>query len=333
MMRNRCLVGLVGLAAALSFGGVAPEHEKSAAQVVALHSAGSAVSLGSALPRRATAVFAKAPPKGTIVLGRSFPNASNTGVPDAIKRQLKAYRGSCTITAKNVRIDRKIITCDQLRLLGPRTRITNSIIRGTVYSDCCYLNGSYSLTDSEVHGPKATATVVGEARFELTRVEITGGSRSVFCNIRCVIRDSYLHGQYTDKRGIDHESGVRMDTGLTFVRNHVTCDATPVPPDAGCSAAITGYGDFGPVRNNRLANNLIDGGPHGSMGYCAYGGSTRGKPYPKARHVRFVNNIFRRGAKGKCGIWGPVTSFDVKAPGNVWKNNLWDDGKPVRATM
>ena len=45
--------------------------------------------------------------------------------------------------------------------------------------------------------------------------------------------------------------------------------------------------------------------------------------------MRAIRNIFMRGPSGKCGIWGPVVAFDSKAPGNVWDNNLWDDGKPV----
>ncbi len=114
---------------------------------------------------------------------------------------LTPYTGSCTITAGNVTIDRKIITCDQLRVLGPNVVITNSIVKGTVYSDCCYLNGSFSITDSEIQGPNSTGTVVGEARFSLLRVEVTGGSRSVYCNSECDVRDSYLHGQYTDSPG------------------------------------------------------------------------------------------------------------------------------------
>src|SRR5437868_6578758 len=76
---------------------------------------------------------------GTIVLGHSFPNAATTGVPDAVRPSLTNYTGSCTISSgTDVKIDRKIITCDQFRLLVPGIEITNSIINGTVYSDCCY---------------------------------------------------------------------------------------------------------------------------------------------------------------------------------------------------
>ncbi|MCS3742974.1 hypothetical protein [Rhizobium sp. BK661] len=274
---------------------------------------------------------------GIVVLERSFPNETNTGVPDELKSSLTPYTGSCTITAADVTIDRKIITCDQLRLLGPNIAITNSIINGTVYSDCCYLNGSYSLTDSEVRGPNSTATVVGEARFKLLRVEVSGGSRSVNCNTSCEIRDSYIHGQYGDKRGIDHESGIRQDSHGTFVHNTISCDAIAYPnpsggEGSGCSAAISGYGDFGTVNNNTFIDNLIESREgrtgNAASSYCVYGGSTTGKPYPNAHHIVFTDNIFRRGM-GKCGIYGPVTSFDSKAEGSLWQNNLWDDGTTV----
>jgi hypothetical protein len=266
---------------------------------------------------------------GIIVLGRSFPDASTTGVPEAIKPSLTKYTGSCTITTANVAIDRKIIDCDQLRLLAPNAAITNSIINGTVFSDCCYLNGSYTLTDSEVHGPNAAATVVGEAKFKLLRVEVTGGSRSINCNDTCEVRDSFIHGQYDDTRGVDHESGIRQDNKATIVHNTITCDAKPYPPDSGCSAAISGYGDFGTVQHNTISNNLIDGGPAGTMSYCIYGGSTRGKPYPNAHHIVVTDNILRRGPSKKCGIYGPVSDFDSKAEGSRWVNNIYDDGVPV----
>gem|GEM_PF-1955141 len=275
---------------------------------------------------------------GIVVLGRSFPNETNTGVPDNLKASLTPYTGPCTITAADVKIDRKVITCDQLRLLGPNTSITNSIINGTVHSDCCYLNGSYNLTDSEVRGPGSTATVIGEARFKLLRVEVSGGSRSVNCNATCEIRDSYVHGQYGDKRGIDHESGIRQGSHGTFVHNTISCDAIAYPnPDggegSGCSAAVSGYGDFGTVNNNTFTNNLIESREgltgQAASSYCVYGGSTTGKPYPNAHHIVFTDNIFRRGGMGKCGIYGPVTSFDSNAEGSLWKNNLWDDGATV----
>lgn len=268
-----------------------------------------------------------ADPDGIMVLGRSFPSAATTGVPEGTS--LSKYTGPCTIQTDNVVIDKKIIDCD-MRVLAQNLTITNSVINGHIYSDPDYFNGSYTMTDSEIRMPEAAGTGAGDVNFVLTRVEVTGGSRSVNCAANCTVQDSYLHGQYTDKRGIDHESAIRMGSNSTIRHNTITCDAAPVPPDAGCSAALTGYGDFAIVQKNTIADNLIDGGPDGSMGYCAYGGSTPGKPFSAGvNNIKFTDNIFMRGPSGKCGIWGPITSFDSNAPGNVWTNNVWDDGKPV----
>lgn len=264
---------------------------------------------------------------GIIVQGRSFPSAATTGVPDGTT--LDPYTGPCTIQSDHVVIDSAIIDCD-MRVLAQDLQITNSIINGHIYSDSDFFNGSFSMTDSEVRMPQSAGTGVGDVNFTLTRVEITGGSRSVNCAAECTVQDSYLHGQYTDYRGIDHESAIRMGAHSTIRHNTITCDATPVPPDAGCSAALTGYGDFAVVQHNTIDDNLIDGGPDGSMGYCAYGGSTTGKPFSEGvNNIRFTDNIFMRGPSGACGIWGPITSFDSEAPGNVWRNNIWDDGAPI----
>ena len=45
--------------------------------------------------------------------------------------------------------------------------------------------------------------------------------------------------------------------------------------------------------------------------------------------MRFLDNVFERGAGGKCGFWGPITSFDSAAPGNQWSGNTWTDGTAV----
>jgi hypothetical protein len=36
-------------------------------------------------------------------------------------------------------------------------------------------------------------------------------------------------------------------------------------------------------------------------------------------------NAFSRGAKGKCGVYFPVTDFHSSAGGNLWQGNVWDE--------
>ena len=215
-----------------------------------------------------------------------------------------------------------------LQVEAPDVSITRSVINGTVATSESGA-GSFTISDSEVIIGAQMGTGIGDARFTAARVEVTGGNRSVNCYIDCALIDSYVHGQFRDASGVAHESGVRMGSGAVIRGNTIACDAPDVAPDAGCSAALTGYGDFAVVENNTIDRNLIIGG---SGGYCTYGGSTPGKPYSVGtRDIRFTNNVWQRGESGKCGAYGPITSFDSNAPGNVWNNNTWEDGTPVQA--
>lgn len=255
--------------------------------------------------------------------GTGFPTASNTGVP--VGTALSSYTGSCTVSTANTVIDSKVVNCS-LNIKAKGVVIKNSRVNGTVYSDT---KGSsqFTITDSEVNIGAREGTGLGDGNFTARRVHVTGGNRSVNCYLNCTIEDSYLHGQYTDATGRSHESGVRMGANAVIRHNTIACDAPNVPPDAGCSAGLTGYGDFDVVQNNLIDSNLFKAS---TGGYCAYGGSSKGKPFSNGTNsIRFTNNTFERGKNGKCGYYGPITSFDSKAPGNVWQNNRWDDGSAV----
>lgn len=270
---------------------------------------------------------------GTVVLGRTFPSAANTGVPAGTA--LTAYTGPCTIQTANVVIDGKQVDC-YLRILAKGVVIKNSVINGGVYADYNDNVGSFTITDSEVRAGDGPGTGIGDANFTATRVEVTGGTRSINCYANCTAQASYVHGQWNDTSGVNHESGIRFNINSTLIGNTIACDANDYPPDAGCSAAITGYPDFDPVQNVTVDGNLIIAG---SGGYCSYGGATTGKPYSgQTKNVKFTNNIYQRGTEmgdgGRgyvCGFWGPITSFDSSAPGAEWSNNLYDDGSVVRA--
>ena len=265
-----------------------------------------------------TAAPTQAPSPAT---STGFPNHSNTGVPAGTA--LSAYTGPCTVTAANTVIDAKTINCS-LDIRANGVSVTRSVVNGTVSSST---GSSFTVSDSDINVGAQAGTGIGDANFVATRVEITGGNRSVNCSENCTVQDSYVHGQFTDSTGVYHESGIRMGAGSTIRHNTIACTAPDVAPDAGCSAALTGYGDFAVVQNN-----VIDGNQFlaGSGGYCSYGGSTTGKPYSAGvNNIRFTNNVWQRGSGGKCGFWGPITSFDSSAPGNVWSNNKWDDGTTV----
>ena len=240
---------------------------------------------------------------------------------------LAPYSGPCTIQVAGTVIDAKEVNCD-LRVLATGVVIKNTLLHGSVYADTDG-SGSFTISDSTVSIGDWPGTGIGDAYFIAERVHVTGGTRSINCYMECTVKDSYVHDQMTDPTGVHHESGIRVNTNSRIIHNTIGCTAPNVAPDAGCSAALTSYPDFDPVTGNLVENNLILGD---SGGYCTYGGSTTGKPYSgRTRDITFRDNVWQRGSTGRGCWWGPATSFDVSAPGNVWSNNRWDDGAPVAA--
>jgi hypothetical protein len=253
-----------------------------------------------------------------------WPSAANTGVPAGVA--LSNYTGPCTVTTSGTVIDGKTINCD-LNIKAANVVVRNSVINGTIETGENTTGYSFTIEDSEVRVGDQLGTGVGAVNFTARRVEVTGGNRSMNCWKNCVIVDSYVHGQFRDSTGAAHESGIRMGTNGQIIHNTVLCDAPDVPPDAGCSADLTGYGDFAAVTDMLMQNNLFKATTGGT---CAYGGSSAGKPYSSgAQNIQFIGNVFERGRGGKCGYWSPVMDFKASAPGNVWSNNTWDDGTTV----
>jgi hypothetical protein len=263
-------------------------------------------------------------------LPAKMPDGTNTGVPPGTA--LSEYTGPMSIDTANTVIDGKIIR-GALVIRAKDVRITRSQIIGTVSNDEHSVDTSFTIADSLVEAGDKLQTGISSRDFVATRVHVIGGNRSILCFRNCVVEYSYVHGQMTDESGKAHESGIRMSQGSTIRFNTIACDAPDIPPDAGCSAALTGYGDFEPVQNNLIEGNVF---VHGSGGFCAYGGSSGAngaKPFgAEAANIRFINNVWQRGTspgdKGVpvCGHWGPITDFNSSRPGNVWSGNKWDDG-------
>lgn len=265
-------------------------------------------------------------PTPTPTQNPDWPNAANTGVPDSVT--LQPYTGSCTITSANAAIIGRTVNCD-LTVNAPNVVINQSRINGTVTIGP---NGSLAMVDSEVHAtPGAVRQVTGVENhdYTLTRVEITGGNRGAYCRTTCTIRDSWIHG--TRITGDWHASAVRMEQHGTFIHNVFQCDAAITPQGGGCSAGLTGYGDFAPVIDNLIQGNRFAAMP--AAAFCAYGGSSGdngSKPYgAQARDIRFIGNTFERGANRKCALYGPLDGYDSSRPGNVWSANVWSDGAPL----
>jgi hypothetical protein len=275
-------------------------------------------------------------PDGPDAAGGCFPGPSNTGVPDGTA--LTTYSGPCTITAANTVIDSKTVNC-YLEIKAPGVVIRNSLINGHVWIDDPNQGGSFTITDSTVDAGPVDATsndgnkAIGKSHFTAIRVETVRGVSGIFCEYDCHIVDSWIHGQDKDEGGAAHESGVRMGSGSatagqSLTHSTVVCDAPNVPPDAGCSADVTGYGDFATIQNNLVERNLLEATTGGA---CAYGGSTTGKPFPNGTNNVWRDNIFQhRNAfqdSGHCGYWFAIIDLAAGQRGNTWTNNRWDTGE------
>lgn len=293
-------------------------------------------------------------PDGPDGMGGCFPGPSNTG-PNAPASSMQTYTGPCTITAANTVIDSKVVNC---RVLIPAngTVIRNSYVNGGVGRSGT--SASYtiqdSLIDSGVQYPacsnascpagkyacgdpnnQTTDCGVTGSNFTILRTEITNSNRAAFCEANCLVQDSYFHGTnlWPDKTNLAHASSMREQQGATIRHNTLHCSyAGPfVNGEIGCSANLTGYPDFAPIKNNTVDGNLFVANTGNA--FCAYGGGTGGKPYSgavdNATNQKFTNNVFQRGSNGKCGAYGPITDFISSRTGNVWQNNRWDNGTTV----
>lgn len=262
---------------------------------------------------------------GSGTLDRSWPDETTTGVPDGTR--LRPWDGDCTITRPGTRIDARLVECD-LRIRTTDVVITRSRILGMIEVRQPEDGYSFTVADSEVIVGDRLVTAIGNGNFAVSRVEVSGGRRSIYCEFDCTIENSWVHAQAGDtEEGSAHLSGVRMGRNTTVRFNTIVCEGTRVPPASGCSAALTGYGDFAPIENNLVEGNYFGSG---TASFCAFGGSTREKPFSAdANRVRFIDNVFERGESGRCGIHGAIEGFDVAAPGNVWRNNVYDDGEIV----
>jgi len=294
-------------------------------------------------------------PDGADGKGGCFPGPANTG-PSAPASSMGTYAGPCTITGANTVIDSKVVNCRTIDVRAAGFVLKNSYLNGGIVQS----GGTPAFTvldsfiDSGVQypacsngscpagkyacGDTSNATTncgVTGSNFTILRTEIINSNRAAYCESSCLIRDSYFHGTnlWPDASNLAHASSVREEQNLTLRHNSLHCSYTGpfVNGEIGCSADLTGYADFAPIKNNTVDGNLFVASP--GSAFCIYGGSTTGKPYSSdptnGTNQKFTGNVFQRGSNRKCSAYGPVTNFDRNATGNVWSGNVWDDGTPV----
>jgi hypothetical protein len=257
-----------------------------------------------------------------------WPGPDNTGVPAGTV--LTPYTGECTIRSPRTISGADVLSkCkDALVIQTTGVVIEKSLVPGvwSIYGDG---DSSVTISDSDVRAGAVSTAGIWGYNIKATRVDVTGGQHSFQCNNNCEVTDSWLHDQHNPDGGSYHNNAFISNGGHTMVVRHNTLHCTAIlnSTDGGCTADVSLFGDFDPIDDVLIENNFLRAN-NSSISYCAYGGDSDSKPYV-GTNVRFINNVFERGANRKCGVYGPVTSFDRNAAGNQWSGNVWDSGEAV----
>jgi hypothetical protein len=275
----------------------------------------------------------------------AFPSIANTGVPTGTN--LTAYTGPMDIRTCGVVIDSKIVTGNLTILAGNGTRsastpcvtIRKSLIKGSIddkWADfVCGARigcGPVVISDTEVAFPRAAdVAAVSDSNIYMWRTYVHGARSGVQCDGFCEIHDSYLVAdhEYQDAHMDAFISNGNSGHKMVLDHNSFLCAPVngPVPDGAGCAADVGLFGDFSPISNMVVTNNLFKATSH--AGYCAYtGAGLSGKPFPIGTHLVWRGNVWQRGANLKCGFGGAVRDWKAYT-GNSWCNNLWDDKTAV----
>ncbi|GIM65670.1 hypothetical protein Pve01_86430 [Planomonospora venezuelensis] len=257
----------------------------------------------------------------------AYPDADNTGVPPGT--ELAPYVGPCTITETAVlsAVDATGV-CPAIVVQAAGVRIEASRVP-RVESTATQVDPTYSVevVDSEVVAGEWIGGAVWGSNLTVRRSDVTGGQHSVHCGSGCLVEDSWLHDQFNPPGEAAHNNAFISNGGTDMVVRHNTlhCTAELNATGGGCTADLSLFGDFEPIRDVLVEDNLFKANDS-SISYCAYGGDAPGKPFPEATGVVFTGNVFERGGNGLCGVYGPITSFKADAEGNLWRDNTWDDG-------
>jgi hypothetical protein len=224
-----------------------------------------------------------------------------------------------TITTAGAELDGCLFS-NGLTVEAANVTITRSRIEGLVRPRGDLQN--LTLTDVEIDGTghvdpasEDSQLAIGNENYTCLRCDIhdTGRGANLGNNVR--IEDSYLH-DFPFMNG-KHMTAIGSNGGANFsiIHNNLECSVS------GCSAALSFYGDFAPIRDVLVQYNLFN--TTGS--YCTYGGSVDGKEYPVGTNIRYLDNRFGKKFHDSCGQFGPVASFS-SGSGNAWQRNSWQDG-------
>jgi hypothetical protein len=250
-----------------------------------------------------------------------WPTAANTGVPAGTNL---TPSGPLTITDAGAVVDGLLVD-GSITVRANNVTIRNTkIVGGGIDNGNGEVAGTL-IQDVEIDGGSDSGFLAGisYSGFTVMRANIHHVGVGVHANSDVVMQDSYVHDIVVEgdpANGGSHNEAFLSNggTNITVTNNRLSSGDEP-----NVSSALSLYGDFGRIDNVLVQGNLFNGG-----GYCVYGGSVPGKPYPIATNTRFIANTFGREMSPGCGGYGPAIDFRPGG-GNVWTGNVWVDGGAV----
>jgi hypothetical protein len=249
----------------------------------------------------------------------AMPDANCTGWQHT---GVKLHDCPSTVTTANVTLD-GCRFAGGLSVQARNVTITRSRIEGLV--EATYLTnwslGNLRLVDVEVDGggkvDQFGRAAIGNNDYSCVRCHIHGTGRGANLGGNVTIQDSYLHDWVYVSGAHQTAIGSNGGRGFRIIHNNLICNSG----GPGCSAALSFYGDFAPVTDVLVQNNLFN--TNGA--YCTFAGSTTAKPFPRGTQIRYIDNLFGKKYNKGCGLYGPVATWEYYE-GNVWSGNRWEDG-------
>lgn len=256
-----------------------------------------------------------------------WPGPANTGVPTGT---VLAPSGSISVTVDGTVINALDVT-GYIYINANNVTVKNTRIRDGSLSYAGYQvrvesgHTSVLIEDTEIDGLMKTSANnpndgdgISGRGFTALRDNIHGSPVGIGvgdATSQVLVQDTWIHDLYQTALSHNQDFLTNGSTGGITLRHNTLSN----PIDE--VSAISLFGDFAPVQNVTVDNNLLNGGDFG-----VYGGHDPSKPYgTQDANVKFTNNHFGRTFYATCSLFGPVTAFSSASAGNVWSGNVWDD--------
>jgi hypothetical protein len=277
-------------------------------------------------------------PGGSDPWGGCFPGAQNTGAlasKELVNVDISSgFSPNSSLTADNA--GWKFSASDGYIIVTAR----NAVIDGISDSAGIYVPAGDSLTvkDSKTGlindegasllvenstlngGAQSEYPTIGGSNITVENSNISGGKDEINCEgDSCTVENSWLHDNFSTPSS--HQQGFLANGGPNYTLQHNSIYCT-----GGCTADVSFLSNDDHVTVN---DNLLVTSPDSA--YCVYPGPNASSGVG-ANDVVWTNNVFQRGAAGKCATYGPVYGwYPSDGTGNVWSGNKWDNGQALSA--